>query len=128
MRTHVVIPIAAALLSACTMGPNYTKPEIDTPQAFQYEPKDAADTADTEWWKQFGDPVLDALITEALANNRNVKVAAANVLQAAGIFTQTRSQLFPQLGYDGTARRARTTESGVPPDVARLIPNPHTSY
>ena len=52
MRTRVVIPIAAALLSACTMGPNYTKPEIDTPQAFQYEPKDAADTADTEWWKQ----------------------------------------------------------------------------
>src|SRR5438067_2938310 len=128
MRTRIVIPIAAALLSACTMGPNYTKPEIDTPQAFQYEPKDAADTADTEWWKQFGDPVLDALITEALANNRNVKVAAANVLQAAGIFTQTRSQLFPQIGYDATGQRVRTTESGVRPDVASLIPNPVTSY
>ena len=66
-----------------------------------YEPKDAADTANTAWWKQFNDPVLDALIAEALAHNLNVKVAVANVEQAAGVFTQTRSALFPQVGYDG---------------------------
>ena len=127
MRARFVA-FAIALLSACTMGPNYKQPEIDTPKAFQYEPQDAAETADTEWWKQFGDPVLDALIVEALANNRNVKVAAANVLQAAGIFTQTRSQLFPQVGYGATAGRARTTESGGTPGIERLIPNPQTSY
>ena len=128
MRARIAVAFTIALLAACTMGPNYQKPDVDTPNAFQYEPQDAANTADTEWWKQFGDPVLDALIAEALANNRNVKVAAANVLQAAGLLTQTRSQLFPQVGYGATAGRARTSEAGLSPDVAQLIPNPQNSY
>jgi multidrug efflux system outer membrane protein len=110
------------------VGPDYTRPEVSAPKAFIYETKDAADTANTTWWKQFNDPVLDGLIAEALANNLNVKVAVANVEQAAGVLTQTRSGLFPQIGYDGTGGRARTTEAGSTPELARLIPNPQTSY
>jgi multidrug efflux system outer membrane protein len=108
-------------------GPDYVKPAVDTPQSFIYEPKDAADTVNTTWWKQFNDPVLDALVAEALANNQNVKVAAANVEQAAGVLTQTRSGLFPQLGYNGTGGRARATESSRNPAIV-AIPNPQTSY
>ena len=110
------------------VGPDYTRPEVDAPKAFIYETRDAADTANTTWWKQFNDPVLDGLIDEALANNLNIKVAVANVEQAAGVLTQTRSGLFPQIGYDGTGGRARTTEAGSTPELARLIPNPQTSY
>ncbi len=73
--------------------------------------------------------MLDALIAEALANNLNVKVAAANVEQAAGVLTQTRSALFPQVGYDAHRRRARARPNPASsPEVARLIPNPQTSY
>src|SRR6185369_11451743 len=118
----------AIALAACTMGPDYVRPKVDAPASFRFEPKTAADTANTEWWKQFNDPVLDALIAEALANNLNVRVAAANVEQAAGVLTQTRSAMFPQVGYDGSAGRARTTESGSTPQLASLIPNPQTSY
>ena len=109
------------------MGPDYVRPPVDTPAAFRFEPKEVADTANTAWWKQFGDPVLDQLIDAALANNLNVKVAAANVEQAAGVFTQTRSGLFPQVGYGGTGERARTTEAGATrlPDI---VPNPQTAY
>ena len=114
MRFAVATFLVVAL-SGCVVGPDYRAPDIVTPANFQYEPKDAAQTADTQWWKQFGDPLLDALIDEALANNNNVKVAAANVLQAVGVFTQTRSQFFPQVGYGATAGRARSTESGVTP-------------
>ena len=119
---------AALLATGCMVGPDYQRPPVDAPKAFIYEAKNAADTANTDWWKQFNDPVLDALIAEALANNLNVKVAAANVEQAAGFLTQTRSSLFPQVGYDGAAGRARTTEAGATPELARLIPNPQTSY
>ena len=115
------------MLAGCMTGPDYVKPAIDAPNAFIYEPKDAADTANTTWWKQFDDPVLDSLIAEALANNQNVKVAAANVEQAAGVLTQTRSGLFPQLGYNGSGGRARATTSSQNPAVS-LIPNPQTSY
>jgi multidrug efflux system outer membrane protein len=109
------------------LGPDYQRPAVDAPAAFRFEPKEVADTANTEWWKQFGDPVLDSLIAEALANNRNVKVAAANVEQAAGFLTQTRSALFPQVGYNAAGQRERVSESGGTP-LARLLPNPETAY
>ena len=72
--------------------------------------------------------MLDALIVEALAHNKNVMIAAANVEQAAGVLTQTRSALFPQLGYDGSGQRARSTEAGTAPQIAQRLPNPQTTY
>ena len=128
MRRAFAALAVATLAAGCMVGPDYTRPPVDAPAAFTYEPKDAADTANTQWWKQFDDPVLDQLIAEALARNLNVKVAAANVEQAAGVLTQTRSGLFPQVGYDGTGGRARSTEAGAVPELARVLPNPQTSY
>ncbi len=68
---------------------------------------------------QFQDPVLEQLIDEALKHNTNVQIAAANVEQAAAFLTQTRSQLFPTVGYGAGAQRERTRE----PAFASLIPN-----
>lgn len=118
---------ALAVLSGCTMGPDYVRPPVDAPTSFRFEPKEVADTANTLWWKAFGDPVLDALIDEALANNLDVQRAAANVLAATALLTQTRSALFPQVGYSGSGERSRVPE----PDYARFLPNypnPQTSY
>jgi multidrug efflux system outer membrane protein len=105
MRTAAIA--ALALLGGCMVGPDYKRPEVPIPGAFRYEPQSVTQTADTEWWKQFGDPVLDGYIVEALAHNKNVEIAVANVEQAAGILTTTRSPLFPQLSYqaDGTRQR-----------------------
>ena len=110
MRRSAVAVLVCGLLSGCLVGPDYVKPKVDTPAAFLYEPKEVADTANTEWWRQFDDPVLEQLIVEALANNRNVQIAAANVEQAAGILTQVRAPLFPQLNYQGSAGRYRFSE------------------
>ena len=127
MRNSVLVALALAL-SGCMLGPDYQRPPVDAPAAFIYESKDAADTANTLWWTQFNDPVLNDLIKQALAYNYNVKVAAANVETAAGVLTQTRSGLFPQIGYDGVAGRARTTEASATPELSKLIPNPQSSY
>jgi multidrug efflux system outer membrane protein len=116
-----------ATLAGCTMGPDYVRPPVDAPAAFRFEPGTAADTANTLWWKQFGDPVLDAMIDEALANNLDVKTAAANVAQAAALLTQTRSALFPQAGYAGTGERSRVPDAGLAAIVPNY-PNPQTSY
>jgi multidrug efflux system outer membrane protein len=107
MRRHAIATLFCALLAGCMVGPDYHRPDIDTPKAYIYEPEQVADTANIEWWKQFDDPVLDQLIAEALANNKNVKIAAANVEQAAGVLTTTRSPLFPQIGYQADANRQR---------------------
>ena len=125
MRRLLVVPFVGALLSGCMMGPNYERPSIDTPDTFRFEDHNAADTANTEWWKQFDDPVLDDLMTEALANNKNVRVAAANIELAAGILTTTRSPLFPQVSYNGGAARQRFSEEGATPAGS---PNPQSSF
>lgn len=126
MQRTIVI-VLMLLLAGCMVGPDYTRPRVDVPSAFLYEEKETRDTANTEWWKQFQDPVLDALIAEALANNKNVRMAAANVEQAAALFTQIRSPLFPQIGYSGSGARERASELGSIP-VSPNVPNPQTSY
>ena len=108
----LVVAIAAAGLSGCMIGPDYLRPAIDTPEAYRFEPGQAAKAADTQWWKQYDDPVLDQLISDSLANNWNAQIAAANVQAAAGILTTTRAPIFPQFGYAADAGRARYTESG----------------
>jgi len=128
MRARIASCLAAALLGACTLGPDYARPAVDAPASFRFAAKDAADTANVLWWKQFGDPVLDALIAESLAKNLNVKVAAANVEQAAGVLTQARAPLFPQIGYTATGERDKTPQANYPSELASFFPNPKSAY
>jgi multidrug efflux system outer membrane protein len=127
LRRAILLFALGAALGGCTVGPDYVRPEIDAPQTFRYEEKDARELADTEWWKQFGDPVLDGLIDEALANNKSALIAAANVQAAAAVLTQTRSAFFPQIGYQGNAVRQRFSERSATP-LSPAIPNPQTAY
>ena len=99
---------------AARSGPDYRRPDFRSPASYEYLPKDVADTINTEWWKQFGDPVLDQLIAEALANNKNVKQAAANVQQAAALLTETQSQFYPQVGYDAGGTRQQFSTDFLP--------------
>lgn len=126
-RRILAAGLGAALLAGCTLGPDYQRPELKAPATFQYEPQQVAETADTAWWKQFQDPVLEQLIDEALKHNTNVQIAVANVEQAAAVLTQTRSQLFPAVGYGAGGGRERTRE---PAFAAQLpnYPNPTSAY
>ncbi|MBI5589901.1 MAG: efflux transporter outer membrane subunit [Deltaproteobacteria bacterium] len=117
----------AASLVGCAVGPDYIQPKVDAPAAYRFEDKKVRDTANTCWWRQFEDPDLDALIIEALSNNKNVRLAAANVEKAAGVLTQTRSPLFPQLGYSGSGTKQLASEQGATP-VPASVPNPQTTY
>ena len=115
MRKVIAVTLLTLFTGGCMMGPDYRRPAVDMPASFQYEAKDAKETANTEWWKNFRDPVLDGLIAEALANNKNIKIAAANIEQAAGLLTQTRAPLFPQVSYGAGASRQRQSENNAVP-------------
>jgi multidrug efflux system outer membrane protein len=115
MRKFVAVTLLALLAAGCKVGPDYRRPALEFPPSFQNASSATLDAVDTTWWNGFQDPVLDALITEALANNKSVQIAAANIEQAAGVLTQTRAPLFPQVNYQGAAFRQRLSESnGVP--------------
>ncbi|MFO1414477.1 MAG: efflux transporter outer membrane subunit [Burkholderiales bacterium] len=105
----------AALAAGCTVGPDYTKPAVDVPPAWRIDYAQAKDVANTRWWEQFGDPVLTELIDSALANNRDLVVAASRVDAFVGNLVATRSAFYPQVNYSGDASRNRTTAVGVSP-------------
>jgi multidrug efflux system outer membrane protein len=127
MKRFTMILLTGCLLVGCAVGPDYRRPEIPVPGSFMYEVKDASDTANTEWWHQFDDPVLDALIDEALAKSKSVKIAAAKVEQAAGLLIQTRSPLFPQMNYSGSGTQQYLSQLNASP-LSAVVPNPQTSY
>jgi multidrug efflux system outer membrane protein len=120
---RIVSAIAAFIVAGCTVGPDYARPVVDTPTAWRIDYPKAAEVANTRWWEQFGDPVLDQLIETALRENRDVRIAAARVEQFAGALVATRSQLFPSIGYGADASRARASRVGQPP-----IPEPADPY
>jgi multidrug efflux system outer membrane protein len=97
-------------LHGCMMGPNYQRPEVDTPQTWRFEDKEAKDAANTAWWEQFNDPVLNGLIQTALQENKDVKIAAARVEEFIGQYGTTRAALFPQIGAGGGYGRQRVSE------------------
>ncbi len=68
----------------------YTEEQISTSSA-----------ADLAWWDLFKDPVLQALIREALKNNYDLQLAFSRVEQERALAGVTRSQYFPQVGYGG---------------------------
>jgi len=122
--TPLATSLVASLLAACAVGPDYQRPNVEVPAAYRYAIPEATETANTAWWHQFDDPVLDQLIVDALANNKNVWIAAANVEQAAGVFVTTRSPLFPQFGYGGSGSRTRLPDELLTPGQD----NPDSQY
>jgi multidrug efflux system outer membrane protein len=117
-----VVAAIAALLAACTVGPDYTKPVVVTPPAWRIDFPDAANIADTRWWDQFGDPVLTNLIDMALRENRDLVIAAARVDAFIGQLQSTRSQFYPQANYNLDASRNRTSRVGASPLPAGADP------
>src|SRR5512139_1459919 len=127
MRRRFFILVLATSLAGCLVGPDYHRPAVDMPQVYRYEIKDAQKTANTEWWRQFRDPVLDDLIAKALDGNKSVMIAAANIEQAAGVLTQVRSSLYPQVNYGASAARERLSEKNATP-VPSSVSNPQDSF
>jgi len=91
------------------VGPDYRRPGVDMPDDFRGRlgPAEAESFADLPWWQVFGDAVLQDLIGRALAGNYNLQRAVASVEQARAQVGIAASQLYPQLGYQGSAERQK---------------------
>ena len=115
LRT-LTVAIAASLASACTMIPEYQRPVAPVPANFPNAPQAAEATpADAIIWRDyFADARLRDVIALALANNRDLRVAALNIEQARAQYRIQRADLFPTIGATGgqTAQRLPGDLSG----------------
>ncbi|MFM7841275.1 MAG: transporter, partial [Nitrospira sp.] len=88
---RLVLAVPLLVLAACTMGPEYTRPDIPTGDAFRMaEAKDQASIANLLWWELLRDEELQKLIRIALEENRDLKraVAAVEEFQARALIAK----------------------------------------
>jgi outer membrane protein, multidrug efflux system len=102
MRRLVAFALVPLLsLTGCTVGPKYKRPILQPPATFYTEDQARQiSTADLAWWQLFKDPVLQGLIREALEKNYDLQLAVTRVDEARALVGVSRSQYFPQVGYD----------------------------
>ena len=91
------------------VGPQYRRPPVDTPEDFRGRigPADAASFADLPWWQVFGDPALQDLVGRALAGNYDLQSAVARIEEARAQVGVAASDLYPRVGYQGSAERQK---------------------
>ena len=100
-RTGITALISAALLSGCSMQTAYVRPEAAVPLTWPtgaaYREQSLAGLPSYNWQDVMGDPRLRAIIDQALANNQDLKLAAANVALARAQFDVQKSELVPDV-------------------------------
>jgi outer membrane protein, multidrug efflux system len=91
--------ILLLLSTSCMMGPKYKRPAVNVPQDYRTpEPQQAAAASslgNEQWWDVYQDPVLTQLIHTAIAQNYDVRIAAARVLEAQAQVGITRANQLP---------------------------------
>lgn len=109
--------LAAALLAACAAGPDYVRPEVPLPAGYARAATadaSAAPAPDAAFWEGFGDPVLDALVEDALAANHDLRIALANYERANALLRGARFDRFPTLTAGAEAASVRQSADQAP--------------
>jgi outer membrane protein, multidrug efflux system len=112
------------LLSGCAVGPDYSRPAVDSPAAFRGATTTEATNslADLPWWGVFKDPTLHTLIEIALTNNYDLRMAVTRVEQARLLQVQAQSAFLPQVGYSGEAARGQNMFLNLPnPNGGKIL-------
>lgn len=109
MRKTLLISL---IFGGCMVGPRYQEPQTE----FAPEYQEAEDTTGAlvdlnSWWTQFKDPILEAIIGEAIENNNNLQVAAARVQQVRAQYNITWANQLPEVDLNGYVSHYKISET-----------------
>jgi len=124
----LLLGLIAAFLGGCSLAPTYTRPEAPVsaewpggPAYKQQAAAPGATAADMPWREFFVDERLQQVIDLALANNRDLRVAALNIERTQALYRIQRAELLPVLDAQGTFSKERVpgilSQSGQPATV-----------
>ena len=109
---HGIAPLALVLFGCATRVPQVLTPQI-TPKTFSGQNIGSEQVwPRPDWWRTFGSPELSDFIEKAHADNRDLAVAAARVMEAGAQTTIQRAVLFPQINAQAQALRSPSGRSG----------------
>ena len=107
MRQRLPAALAALALAGCSLAPPYVQPPLQVPESWPvgdaYLRQSEATLPQVGYQDIFRDPRLQQLIVEAIANNRDIRVAAANLAAARAQVRVARAGQFPTIGATGGA-------------------------
>jgi len=105
--------IAGALVASCTLGPDYKRPAVQPPPTFRgAETSTPESLADLKWFDVFRDDTLTGLVSTAVKENFELRIAAERVLQARALYGITRADRFPQVDASAAANTLRNSRNG----------------
>ncbi len=125
---RIALLIATTTLGACSMAPHYARPELPVPSSWpvgdSYLRQSEATLPSVTYRDIFRDARLQGLIERALVNNRDLRVAAANIAAARAQYRVQRADLLPNVttsagatradsGSGSTARTSFTADAGL---------------
>ena len=113
-RYRLLIFVVSAMLGACSVGPDYVRPAVETPAAYKeaagWKQAQPADTLlASKWWELFNDPELNRLEEQVAISNQNIALAAAQYRQARALVQGSRSALYPALTIGASATRSQAS-------------------
>jgi len=123
------VALMTALISGCMTGPDYRKPDISVPEKWS-EPLEGGAKAGpaqlAQWWKSFGDPTLDSLVSRAIESNFDVRTAGARIREARASQRMTEAGFWPQLNASGSYARTQSKKSQTQaPSGGSITLSPH---
>jgi NodT family efflux transporter outer membrane factor (OMF) lipoprotein len=117
MTVRLALPAAAGCVlavGACTVGPDYEKPQTSAPAAWSEAtdstPPDAAPDL-ARWWETMGDRTLDSLVRRAIEANHDLRIARARVRQARAVRGVISADLWPDVNVSASYERIRDSEN-----------------
>lgn len=132
MHRRILTALAAALLTGCTVGPNYQRPAVAVPGGFRApDPlpvSQAASLADAKWFDVFKDEKLQDLIRTALTQNYDLRDAVARVEEARANLGITRSNQFPNFAASGGVEINRFSRDGATPLPPDVLPSQNRNF
>ena len=118
----VVFTGVAFLLTACMMGPDYTRPDTPKADAWRLTPSTAESIANLPWWELLKDAELQKLIRASLQENLDLQIAAANIQEFQAQLMIAKFDLVPSFNYSGSVFGFRNTNDNVVPLAGGAIP------
>ncbi len=102
-KQRFIYPVLfAALLSGCSLVPNYERPTVDTPAGWSEADASKPTVIAKDWWKNFNSAELNGLMEQALANNNDLNASIQRVEQARALVRTARAPLLPSV--DGNSK------------------------
>ncbi|MDP9142805.1 MAG: efflux transporter outer membrane subunit [Pseudomonadota bacterium] len=118
---EIGLGLAALLLSACALGPDYERPTQDVPALYRGQTNsDRNALGDADWRAVYAEPALQALIDTALQANLDMQIAASRVDQARAVLGTQRVQQLPEINGVGALSRGQSSEYAITPGQARI--------